>query len=58
MIYVELPTKINTQKIYEAIPHKTRNKYSDWSKNVPMPFLFFRKKVVLSFMIENFAENK
>ena len=37
-ICVEFSTKIKCQEIYEAIPHKTRNKYSDWLKNVPAPF--------------------
>ena len=38
LIRVEFPAKIKSQEMYEAIPHQTRNKYSDWSKNTPVPF--------------------
>ena len=44
MIHVEFPAKIKGQKIYEAIPHKTRNKHSDWSKKHPCAILIFLKE--------------
>ena len=38
LICVEFPDKIKSQEIYVAIRHQTRNKHSDWSENVPVPF--------------------